>query len=138
MCKKLNINYISGHEFAFIQALEQFKLYSNGKKISYKLAKKLTTFGGGGAGGRFLDPARICFQHQQKLKVCQFWIECSQVFRRCGFHYQSNPNPNKPNGGGDRGVVTICWSNGSTTETSQNLIKSGLVCFVPVAAVSRI
>jgi shikimate dehydrogenase len=41
MCKKLNINYISGHEFAFIQALEQFKLYSNGKKISYKLAKKI-------------------------------------------------------------------------------------------------
>ena len=40
-CKKLNINYIAGSEFAFFQALEQFKIYSNRKKISYKLAKKL-------------------------------------------------------------------------------------------------
>ena len=41
ICKKYNINYISGSEFAFLQALEQFKLYSNGKKISYKLAKEI-------------------------------------------------------------------------------------------------
>ena len=41
ICKKHNLNYISGSEFAFLQALEQFKLYSNGKKISYKLAKRI-------------------------------------------------------------------------------------------------
>lgn len=41
LCKFWKINYISGSEFAFLQALEQFKIYSNRSKISFKLAQKI-------------------------------------------------------------------------------------------------